>query len=210
MPSAQQKPAPAVDLLTDPFDVSLSTSAAAPPPPIPPNPEKEHLLSLLSQSLVGQVHAKLQQNTSAIAPLQAQHGALQEAHARMNAELAQLQSLDSVLSTNEAILHQSLRDCDTVMEASTKTPAPNIDEVLVAPTVAANQLWNLCAEEAAIKEAIYCLQRALDAGRLSGTDFVRLTRGLAREAFLKMALARKVAKGLGLELGHGKEDVGGV
>ncbi|GAB7340498.1 hypothetical protein MBLNU457_6920t1 [Dothideomycetes sp. NU457] len=210
MPPPQQKPAPAIDLLTDPFDVSLSTSAAAPPPPIPPNPEKEHLLSLLSQSLVSQVHAKLQQNTSAIAPLQAQHSALQEAHARMNAELAQLQSLDSVLSTNEAILHQSLRDCDTVMEASAKTPAPNIDEVLVAPTVAANQLWNLCAEEAAIKEAIYCLQRALDAGRLSGTDFVRLTRGLAREAFLKMALARKVAKGLGLELGHGKEDIGGV
>lgn len=210
-PPGRQKPAPPPDLLTDPFDVSLSTAAsAAPPPPIPPNPEKEHLLSILSQSLVSQIHAKLQQNTSALAPLQAQHAALQEAQARMNAELAQLQSLDSVLSTNEAILHQSLRDCDTVTEVSAKTPAPNIDEVLVAPTVAANQLWNLCAEGAAIKETIYCLQRALDAGRLGGTEFVRLTRGLAREAFLKMALARKIAKGLGLELGPGKEDFLGI
>lgn len=127
--------------------------------------------------------------------------ALQEANARLNAELQQVQSLDVVLNTNEQILHRSIRDCDTVIETSKSTPAPNIDEVLVAPTVAAQQLWNLCADDAAIKEALWCLQRAVGNGRISGTDFVRLTRGLARESFLKMALSRKVAKGLGLDLG---------
>ena len=160
---------------------------------------------MLSQTLVSQVNEKLQQNTAAIAPLRAQNVALQEAHATLNGEITQLQSLDSVLSTNEAILHQSLRDCDSVIEASAKTAEPNIDEVLVAPTVASQQLWNLCAEEAAIREALWCLQRAVDAGRVGGTEFVRLTRGLAREAFLKMALARKLASGLGLDLGQGKD-----
>lgn len=202
MPSQRQVPQPPPDLLTDPFDISLPASAATPgpAPPIPPNPEKEHLLSMLSDTLVSQINAQLQQNAAALAPLRAQHAALQDAHARLNAELAQLQSLDSALATNEAILHQALRDCDKVIETSKSTPQPNIDDVLVAPTVAAQQLWNLCADEAAIKEALWCLQRAVGAGRVSGTEFVRLTRGSAREAFLKMALSRKIAIGLGLDV----------
>lgn len=128
-----------------------------------------------------------------------------EAQSRLQSEIQQVQSLDAALTTNENILHQSIRDCQTVIEGSRKMAEPNIDEVLVAPTVAAQQLWNLCAEEVAIKEAMYCLQRAIGAGRISSSEFVRLTRSLARECFLKMALARKVATGLGLDVhGHAR------
>lgn len=121
----------------------------------------------------------------------------------MTSELAQLQQLDSTLASNEQILHRSLHDCDAVIESSKSTPAPPIDEVLVAPTVVAQQLWNVQADEAAIREALWCLQRAVGAGRVGGGEFVRLTRGLAREAFLKMALSRKIAKGMGLDVGGG-------
>ncbi|GAB1744518.1 hypothetical protein NU219Hw_g1789t1 [Hortaea werneckii] len=76
---------------------------------------------------------------------------------------------------------------------------PPIDEILVPPTLVANQLWTLCAEEASCREAMYVLQQAVDRGRVGGRDFVRLMRGLGREAFLKKALARKCARGLGLE-----------
>jgi len=165
---------------------------------------------MLSTSLVSQINGRLQQNQSALAPLRAQNVALQEAHARLSGEIGQIQSLDAVLSTNEAILHQTLRDCDAVIQSSKTMPEPNIDEVLVAPTVASQQLWNLCADEAAINEALWCLQRAVGAGRVNGNDFVRLTRGLAREAFLKKALSRKVARGLGLDLGRDKEAFAGV
>ncbi len=196
-----KKVALAVDLLTDPFDISLTpASVTGPAPPIPPNPEKEHLLRLISETLTAQVTSKVQQAQSAIAPLTAQYHALLEAQSRLQTEMHQLQSVDAALTTNENILHQSIRDCQSVIEASRKMPEPNIDEVLVAPTVAAQQLWNLCAEEVAIKEAMYCLQRAVGAGRVSSTEFVRLTRSLARECFLKMALARKIARGLGLEV----------
>lgn len=206
-PIQKPAPAPAVDLLTDPFDVSLGPATAiGPAPPIPPNPEKEHLLRLVSETLTSQATAKVQQAQSAMAPLTAQHHALLEAQSRLQAEMHQLQSLDTVLTTNENILHTSIRDCQSVIEASRKMPEPNIDEVLVAPTVAAQQLWNLCAEEVAIKEAMYCLQRAVGAGRVSSVEFVRLTRSLARECFLKMALARKVAMGLGLEV-HGQAGI---
>jgi ESCRT-I complex subunit TSG101 len=196
------KPAPAQDLLSDPFDVSISTTTSmGPAPPIPPNPEKEHLLHLLSQSLVSQIHQKVNQNTSALAPLRAQSIALQEAHSRLNSELSQLTALDNSLTTNERILHQALADCDRVIADSKSTPQPPIDDVLVAPTVASTQLWNLQADEAAIREALWCLQRAVGAGRVGSEVFIKMTRSLARELFLKMALSKKVARGLGLDVG---------
>ncbi|KAG9896276.1 UEV-domain-containing protein, partial [Aureobasidium melanogenum] len=196
------KPAPVQDLLSDPFDVSISTTTpSGPAPPIPPNPEKEHLLQLLSQSLVSQIHQKVNQNTSALAPLRAQSNALQEAHSRLNAELSQLTALDNTLTTNERILHQALSDCDHVIADSKSTPQPPIDDVLVAPTVASTQLWNLQADEAAIREALWCLQRAVGAGRVGSEVFIKMTRSLARELFLKMALSKKLAKGLGLDVG---------
>ena len=45
------------------------------------------------------------------------------------------------------------------------------------------------------------LQKAVDRGRVSGDGFVRQIRSLGRECFLKMVLARKCARGLGLEMG---------
>lgn len=86
-----------------------------------------------------------------------------------------------------------------IRDAKTKLP-PNIDEVLVAPTMVAQQLWNCIAEEAAAREAMYVLQRAVDKGRIGGEDFVRQMRGLGREVFGKMVLARKCGRGLGLEI----------
>jgi ESCRT-I complex subunit TSG101 len=200
---AQQQPKkqPPPDLLSDPFEIALPSDpgSAGPAPPIPPNPEKEHLLTAISASLVQQAQQKVNQNLSAIAPLQAQQNALRAAHARLEAEIAQLERLDATLSSNEHILHRSIQDCTTtISEAKTKKQPP-IDEVLVAPTLVAQQLWTLTAEEAACREAMYVLQKAVDRGRISGSDFVRQMRGLGRESFLKMVLARKCARGLGLD-----------
>lgn len=125
---------------------------------------------------------------------------MRAAHARLEAEISQLEALDATLSSNESILHRSIQDCNhTISEAKSKKQPP-IDEVLVAPTLVTQQLWTLTAEEAACREAMYILQKAVDRGRISGSDFVRQMRGLGRESFLKMALARKCAKGLGLDV----------
>lgn len=202
-PHTQQQPKkqPPPDLLSDPFEIALPTNAnsVGPAPPIPPNPEREHLLTALSTSLVQQVQQKLHQNMSAVAPLQAQQNALRAAHARLEAEIAQLERLDATLSSNEHILHRSIQDCTTTISEAKSKKQPPIDEVLVAPTLVAQQLWTLTAEEAACREAMYILQKAVDRGRISGSDFVRQMRGLGRESFLKMVLARKCARGLGLD-----------
>lgn len=171
-----------------------------PAPPIPPNPEKEHLLQALSSTLVQQAQQKVNQNLSAIAPLQAQQQAIYAAQQRMDAEIRQLEQLEKALSNNESILHRSIQDCDRTIATAKSKKQPPIDDVLIAPTMVANQLWTLCAEEAACREAMYVLQKANDRGRVSGDVFIRQMRGLGRECFLKMALARKCATGMGLEM----------
>lgn len=201
-PPPQPKKQPPPDLLSDPFEVALPSSSgpSVPAPPIPPNPEREHLLQAISTSLVQQAQQKVNQNMSAIAPLQAQQNALRAAHARLEAEIAQLEALDATLSTNESILHRSIQDCNHIISEAKSKKQPPIDEVLVAPTLVAQQLWTLTAEEAACREAMYVLQKAVDRGRISGSDFVRQMRGLGRESFLKIVLARKCATGLGLDV----------
>ncbi|QIW95464.1 hypothetical protein AMS68_000982 [Peltaster fructicola] len=196
----QRKPA-TPDLLSDPFDIALPTTASIPgsAPPIPPNPEKEQLLQALSTTLVSQAQQKIYQNVSAVTPLQAQQNALRAAYARLEGELAQLEALDAALASNEAILHRSIQECDHAIGTAKTKKQPPIDEVLIPQTLVAQQLWTTCAEEAACREAMYALQKAVDRGRITGSDFVRQMRGLGRECFLKMALARKCARGLGLD-----------
>jgi ESCRT-I complex subunit TSG101 len=91
----------------------------------------------------------------------------------------------------------------TTGHSSSDAVLPNIDDLLITPNLVASQLWRLCAEEAAVREAMYVLQRGLGRGRVSGPEFIRLMRGLARECFFKMALARKCARGMGLDVVEG-------
>ena len=77
--------------------------------------------------------------------------------------------------------------------------ARGADEVLVAPTVVGKQLYDLVAEEQGLQHALYALQAALVRGVIGVDSWSRHTRGLAREAFLKRALIRKIGRGMGLE-----------
>jgi hypothetical protein len=129
-----------------------------------------------------------------------QHHLYNKLSKKSNKTCLLLENLDATLSSNESILRRSIQDCNHVISEAKSKKQPPIDEVLVAPTLVAQQLWTLTAEEAACREAMYVLQKAVDRGRISGNDFVRQMRGLGRESFLKMVLARKCAKGLGLEV----------
>ena len=61
-----------------------------------------------------------------------------------------------------------------------------------------NQLYGLVTEERALGDAIFILGRAKERGRVETGVFVRQTRSLAREWFLKKVLVGKIAKGMGL------------
>lgn len=116
----------------------------------------------------------------------------------MNAEIQALESLNGLLSTNTNILHTALRDADAVIESSQHRTAPSVDELLVAPTVVGNQLYELVSEERSLGDALFILGRAVERGRIEPAVFAKMTRSLAREWFLKKALVKKIGKGMGL------------
>ncbi|KAL9635015.1 MAG: hypothetical protein Q9164_003734 [Protoblastenia rupestris] len=197
--SQPSKPKPPEDLLTSPFETALPVqSNNTAPPPIPPNPQKDALLSALSHTLTQQMQATHTSNMSAIAPLRAQQAALTSTLNAVNREISQLNDLEAMLSSNEAILHQAMRDADKTLEDAKRRKVPNVDDVLVAPTVVAGQLYQAVAGEKAIEDCRGVLGKALDKGRIGGVVWAKQTRSLAREEFLKKTLIKKISRGMGL------------
>ncbi|EGE01428.1 endosomal sorting complex protein TSG101 [Trichophyton equinum CBS 127.97] len=200
------------DLLTSPFDLELPAQLpSSSPPPIPPNPEKDVLLQTLSKTLTQTIHANIERANSRIEPLNSQSKALHDAISTLRSEVAAVNAFHASIQSNTQILQQSLRRADGVIAdaksrissssaSSSKHPAglPAIDEVLVPPTVVGKQIYDLVTDERGIQRAIYALQSALVRGRVGVDVWAKSTRNLAREAFLKKALIRKAANGMGL------------
>ncbi|KAL8745139.1 MAG: hypothetical protein Q9190_002697 [Brigantiaea leucoxantha] len=194
-----QKPNLTEDLLTSPFDNPLLLSSVdIAPPPVPPNPQKDALLQLLSQTLTQQVQITHNSNMSAIPPLQKQQRALSTTLSKIDQEMSQLNSLNALLDSNEKILHQAMRDADNVLEDAKKRDVPAVEDVLVAPTVVAKQLYDVVIEEKVLEESRGIVGKALDRGRIGADVWAKQTRSLAREEFRKKALVKKIAQGMGL------------
>ncbi|PFH56640.1 hypothetical protein XA68_16208 [Ophiocordyceps unilateralis] len=201
-PTAQRTwPAPAAvlpNILDEPLAPQMTADSAVAAPPIPPNPEKDGLLRQLAETLASMRQRSRQQDESSMAGLKAQRGALLAATAALQSEASQLTQLSQVLTSNTKILHEALHKADGVIDGSRNHPAADMDELLVAPTVVANQLYTLVAEERALGDAIFMLGRAVERGRISPAVFAKTTRSLAREWYLKKALARKIGQGMGM------------
>ena len=91
-----------------------------------------------------------------------------------------------------------MRDADRVLEDAKSRQVPDVDEVLSAPTLVARQIYEAVAEERAIEDCRSVLMKALDRGRIGSGIWAKQTRSLAREEFLKKALIKKIARGMGL------------
>ena len=182
----------------DDLALTIPSPSNLPAPPIPPNPEKDALLHQLAQTLFIMRQRTRAQNESSLLGLQAQRTAMLSALNNIQSDQASLSQLSALLSSNTAILQDSLRKADSVIENSSQHPAPSVDQLLVAPTVVANQLYELVAEERALADAIFVLGRAMERGRIAPGVFARMTRSLAREWYLKKALVKKIGMGMGL------------
>lgn len=116
----------------------------------------------------------------------------------MQSEISALAQLSNLLQNNTNILRDTMRRADETIENSKALPEPDIDQLLVAPTVVGNQLYELVAEERALADAIFVLGRAVERGRVAPAVFAKTTRSLAREWYLKKALVKKIGLGMGL------------
>lgn len=173
-------------------------SSAAPPPPVPPNPEKDALLRELARVLAEARQRGRGQDAATLAGLQAQRTAMLAAAQQIQKDMSDVGQLSALLTANTAMLHETLSAADSVVARGQQTRPPAIDELLVGPTVVAAQLYDLVAEERALADAVFMLGRAVEHGRISPPVFAKMTRQLAREWYLKKALVRKIARGMGL------------
>lgn len=121
-----------------------------------------------------------------------------QALTNMQGEMQALESMSALLNTNASVLHTALHDADAMINSSQHRTAPSVDELLVAPTVVGNQLYELVSEERSIGDTLFVLGRAVERGRISPAVFAKMTRSLAREWYLKKALAKKIGRGMGL------------
>ncbi|KAF9820217.1 hypothetical protein IEO21_01650 [Rhodonia placenta] len=199
-PPPPRAPVPSVippDLLDgdEPAQARPSTPPSA-APPRPPNPE---LLRLHAQ-----VHAKLQSELASL-----QHAMALDAE-RLRAHQADLLAGEPAIRDEMARLEAVRSVCGAVAErmrvvvdAGERNVAelrrkgdPEVDELVCSTTIVHNQLVNLVAEDNAIEDTIYHLHRALNTGRIDLERFIRTTRVLAEEQFMKRALIEKIETGL--------------
>lgn len=184
--------------MDEPLTLNIPSPSSLPAPPIPPNPEKDALLHQLAGTLYQMRMRVHEQNDSSLTGLQAQRTAMLNAMSTMQSEIGALTQLSNLLQNNTNILHDTMRRADEVVQNSAQLPEPDIDQLLVAPTVVGNQLYDLIAEERALADAIFVLGRAVEKGRVAPAVFAKNTRSLAREWYLKKALVKKIGKGMGL------------
>ncbi|SZF02708.1 unnamed protein product [Blumeria hordei] len=198
--SNSQSPQPPLDLLSTPLDPAnpQASNVDLPAPPVPHNPEKDLLIQKIGHALYSQRQQQRAQTTSTLARIEAQHNSMLSRLAEIESEMQKLGSLNDLLETNTKILHGALYDAEIVIKSSKHRTLPSIDELLVAPTVVANQLYNLVSDERSLGDALFVLGRAMERGRISAAVFAKMTRALAREWYLKKALVRKIGHCMGL------------
>lgn len=113
---------------------------------------------------------------SAIPPLRAQQAALNKTLNSINHEMSQLNDLQALLDSNEKILRQAMLHADKVLEDAKRRDVPAVEEVLVAPTVVAGQLYEAVIEERVLEECRTVIGKALDKGRIGGDVWAKVRR----------------------------------
>ncbi|KAF7970020.1 hypothetical protein HWV62_25396 [Athelia sp. TMB] len=182
--------------LLDEEDAAQSAPAPAPAPPRPPNPELQRLHAAVHAAFF----AELASLSSALAPdaarLRAQQADLLAGAPAIEDEAARLRAVRDVCRGVAGRLRGAVGEGARGVGALRRQGDPAVDELVCAPTIVHNQLIDLVAEDNAIEDTIYHLHRALSSGRVDLDRFLRTTRVLAEEQFMKRALIEKIQAGV--------------
>ncbi|KAL0563404.1 Suppressor protein stp22 of temperature-sensitive alpha-factor receptor and arginine permease [Marasmius crinis-equi] len=180
-------------------DVPTTAITAAPTPPRPPNPLllslHDSLHSKLSSHL-SSLHSQLSEDASRLRLIQSQ---LLSGPPSIQDEQQRLQAVQSVCQSVSSRLRPCVDQAQRNVEMVRTRGEPEVDEVVCSTEIVYNQLWELVAEDNAIEDTIYHLHRALCSGNNGKLDldrFLRATRILAEEQFMKRALIEKIQQGL--------------
>ncbi|KAF3086887.1 hypothetical protein TWF102_007535 [Orbilia oligospora] len=175
-----------------------ATSKLAVPPPLPPNPEKDRLINEIAKILQQKADAASAKTMASLEQTTSQAEAMAKTEAYMERERIELTRINDVCEKDQRILNERIGMADELIREVRDREAPNIDAVVVAPTVVHNQLYELVTDDMAIEDTIYVLGKALDKERITLDVFLKHTRALAREQFMKRALVKKISRQIGM------------
>ncbi|EWC46609.1 hypothetical protein DRE_04096 [Drechslerella stenobrocha 248] len=177
---------------------ALPHGPAAVPPPLPPNPEKDRLINEIAQILQQQASGAAGKTAASLDQTASQAEAMAKTEAYMERERIELMRINDMCEKDQRILGERIGMADELIREVRDREAPNIDAVVVAPTVVHNQLYELVTDDMAIEDTIYVLGKALDKERITLDVFLKHTRALAREQFTKRALVKKISRQIGM------------
>ncbi|KAJ7273674.1 Vps23 core domain-containing protein [Mycena haematopus] len=170
--------------------------AARTRPPAPPNPE---LLRLHAA-----VHTKLSSELASLAHafaldaerLRAHQADLLAGEPALRDEMGRLEAVRDVCRTAAGRMRGAVEAAERNVADLRNKSEPEVDELVCSTTIVHNQLINLVAEDNAIEDTIFHLSKALNSGRIDIDRFLRSTRLLAEEQFMKRALIDKISTGI--------------
>lgn len=181
----------------DEDDTALEKTVPPPPvfnhaPPRPPNPELLQLYSQIQGKLASELASLSQAMTLDAERLRAHQADLLTGEPAIRDEMARLEAVRDVCRGVSDRLRNVVAHGEANVNDLKNKGDPPVDELLCSTTIVHNQLIDLIAEDNAIEDTIYHLHRALNAGRIDLERFLRTTRTLAEEQFMKRALIEKI------------------
>ncbi|KAK9248783.1 UEV domain-containing protein [Lipomyces tetrasporus] len=177
---------------------AVTPVSSQPAPALPPHPEQTRLLNDIAavlQKKSTEAQSKMQQQAD---HLRGTLDMLRRTEAQLARQQSELTGISEACARNKTILKDKIKQAEASIIESSQRGDVNVDEIVCAEAVVFNQLYELTADDLAIEDTIYVLGKALDRERISLDIFLKHTRTLAREQFMKRALVRKIALDTGL------------
>jgi len=167
-------------------------------PPRPPNPELLQLQARIYDKLESEMNSLSHALALDAERLRALQADLLAGEPAIRDEMARLEAVRDVCRNVSGRLRGTVNQAEKNIAELRRKGDPEVDEMVCATSIVHNQLINLVAEDNAIEDTIYQLHRALNAGGIDLERFLRTTRVLAEEQFMKRALIEKITIGAAL------------
>lgn len=174
-------------------------AAPAPAPPRPPNPELLYMHNLLHSKIQTRIHHLRTSSEQSQEQMKLLSDDLDRGEMAIKDEMARLEAVRDICRSTGDRLEQTVHATKQRISELHAREEPDIDGVLSATSLVGNQLIELVAEDNAIEDTLYHLGRALNSEILDLDRFLKQTRFLAREQFMRRALAQKISQGMGWE-----------
>lgn len=178
---------------------TVGNAAPAPAPPRPPNPELLYMHNLLYNKIQARIHHLRTTSEQSQEQMKLLSDDLDRGEMAVKDEMARLEAVRDICRSTGDQLEQTVEAAKQRIAELHAREEPDIDGVLSATSLVGNQLIELVAEDNAIEDTLYHLGRALNSEVLDLDRFLKQTRFLAREQFMRRALAQKISQGMGWE-----------